>query len=45
MIDLPGAATLPPIRWKLVTPYLEEFKTTNPGKHAERRNALKGLFR
>jgi predicted nucleotidyltransferase component of viral defense system len=43
LIDLPTAANLPAIRWKLMN--LERLKRETPSKHAEQREALVKLFR
>lgn len=42
LINLPGAAELPAIRWKLLN--LEKLKNDNPAKHAAQRGALEELF-
>ena len=42
LINLPIAAELPAIRWKLVN--LEKLKEENPEKHAAQRGALEDLF-
>lgn len=43
LIDLPHAARLPAIRWKLFN--LEKLKRENADKHAEQRAALEALFK
>ncbi len=42
LIDLPQAAELPAVRWKLLN--LEKFKTNDPDKHAVQLKALRALF-
>ena len=43
LIELPDAARLPAIRWKLLN--LEKLKRENADKHAEQRAALEALFK
>ena len=42
LIDFPGAADLPAIRWKLTN--LKKLKSNNPEKHAAQRRALEDLL-
>lgn len=41
-IERPRAADLPAVGWKLIN--LEKLKNHNPGKHAQQRSVLEGLF-
>jgi len=43
LIDLPQAAALPAVRWKLMN--LERLKRANPEKHGAQRDALERLLR
>ena len=43
LIDLPRAADLPAVRWKLIN--LEKLKQANPRKHMAQREALESLLR
>ena len=42
LVDLPEAAGLPAVRWKLIN--LEKLKQADPAKHAAQRRALENLF-
>ena len=42
LLDLPGAAELPAVRWKVLN--LRRLADENPSKHAEQRQALEVLF-
>ena len=43
LIDLPNAAELPAIRWKLMN--IKKFMTVNPTRHAEQTGKLEALLR